>query len=116
MVFEVIRSLDSDRDLRLIVRHLVESYVNFGEALPNAIEFASARARTIEAAIDSIARAPHQGTLMPQLAPGLRSVTKNKAVFYFDIDEVGKTVRILAIFFGGQDHRRHMLKRLGRHE
>lgn len=113
MVFEVIRSLDSDRDLRLIVRHLVESYVAFGDALPNAIELASTRARKIEAAIDSIALAPYQGTLLPQLAPRLRSVTKGKTVFYFDIDEAKNTVRILAIFFGGQDHHRHMLKRLG---
>ncbi|UVC08710.1 type II toxin-antitoxin system RelE/ParE family toxin [Rhizobium sp. TH2] len=112
MAFEVIRSLDSDQDLRIIIRHLVESYVNLGDPLPDAIQRAAARARKIEAALDSIAIAPHQGTLLPQLAPGLRSVTKESAVFYFDVDEAKKTVCILAIFFGGQDHRQHMLRRL----
>lgn len=116
MAFEVIRSRDSDRDLRMIVRHLVESYVSLGDPLPDAIQRAAARARKIEGAIDSIALAPHQGTLLPQLAPGLRSVTKARAIFYFDIDETAKSVSILAIFFGGQDHRLHMLKRLGRTE
>ena len=116
MAFEVIRSLDSDRDLRLIVRHLIDSYVGLGEPLPDAIERASVRARTIEAEIDTIALAPHQGTLLPQLAQGLRGVTKNRGIFYFDVDDAAKRVRILAIVFGGQNHRYRMLRRLGRIE
>jgi toxin ParE1/3/4 len=114
MAFEVIRSLDSDRDLRVILRHLVDSYVSLGDPLPDAIDRASTRARMIEAETDTIALAPHQGTLLPDLAPGLRTVTKNRAVFYFKVDDEAQIIRILAIFFGGQDHRRHMLKRLGR--
>lgn len=112
MAFEVVRSLDSDRDLRLILRHLIDSYVNLGDALPDAIERASARARMIETEIDTIALSPHQGTLLPHLRPGLRSVTKNRAVIYFNVDDSARRVRILAIFFGGQDHRQHILKRL----
>jgi plasmid stabilization system protein ParE len=114
MAFEIVRSLESDRDLRLIVHHLVDSYVGLGEALPDAIERASERARMIEAEIDTIARAPHQGTLLPYLGPTVRNVTKNRAVFYFDVDDSNRSVRILAIFFGGQNHRDHILKRLGR--
>ena len=114
MGFEIIRSLDSDRDLRVILRHLVDSYVNLGDSLPDAIHRASTRARMIEADIDTIALAPHQGTLLPEFSPGLRSVTKNRAVIYFKADDGAQVIRILAIFFGGQDHRRHMLKRLGR--
>jgi toxin ParE1/3/4 len=116
MAYEIIRSLESDRDLRLIVRHLIDSYVNLGDALPDAIRRASDRAHSIEAEIDTIALAPHQGTLLPQLAPRLRSVTKNRAIFYFDVDDTAKRIRVLAIFFGGQDHRHHILKRLGRAE
>lgn len=116
MVFEVVRSLDSDRDLRLILRHLIDSYVNLGEPLPDAMVRASARARMIESEIDTIAIAPHQGTLLPDLRPGLRSVTRNRAIIYFDVDDIAKRVRILAIFFGGQDHRQHILKRLRRAE
>ena len=52
---------------------------------------------------------------MPEILPGLRRLTKNQAVFYFNVDEGEKTVRILAVFFGGQDHLRHMLTRLVSH-
>jgi toxin ParE1/3/4 len=39
-------------------------------------------------------------------------VTKQRAVFYFDVDDDQRLVRILAVFFGGQDHQRAMLRRL----
>lgn len=60
----------------------------------------------------ALGRTPHQGTLRPELAPGLRSVTKDRAIFYFDVDDDRRVVRVLAVFFGGQDHQRLMLKRL----
>lgn len=112
MAFEVVRSLESDRDFRLIIRHLIDSYVNLGDPLPDAIQRAADRARAIETEIDTIALAPYQGTLLPHLRPGLRSVTKNRAIVYFDIDDVAQQVRIFAIFFGGQNHRQHILERL----
>ena len=43
---------------------------------------------------------------------GLRFVEKRRAVFYFLIDERHREVRVLSIFFGGQDHRQHMLERI----
>ena len=46
------------------------------------------------------------------MMPGLRSVTKDRAIFYFTIDEGKHVVRVLAVFFGGQDHQREMLKRM----
>ena len=36
----------------------------------------------------------------------------DRAVSWFDVDEALGKVRILAAFFGGQDHLRHMLFRL----
>ena len=36
----------------------------------------------------------------------------DKAVFWFVLDEGQKIVRVLAVFFGAQDHIRHMLVRL----
>lgn len=48
------------------------------------------------------------------MAAGLRCVTKERAIFYFKVDDEAKVVQILAIFFSGQDHQRHILKRLGR--
>ena len=41
--------------------------------------------------------------------PGLRTVTKDRAIFYFLVDE---EVRVLAVFFGGQAHQRAMLRRV----
>ncbi len=32
--------------------------------------------------------------------PGLRRVTKDRAVFYFTVDEERRVVRVLAVFFG----------------
>jgi plasmid stabilization system protein ParE len=60
----------------------------------------------------SLGEKPHQGTLRPELLPGLRSVTKQRAIFYFIVDEPKRQVRVLAVFFGGQDHQRQMLRRL----
>lgn len=39
-------------------------------------------------------------------------MTIDRAIFWFDLDEAERVVRILAVFFGGQDHIRHMLRRL----
>jgi hypothetical protein len=44
--------------------------------------------------------------------PGLREVTKDRATFYFVVDDPSRTLRVLAVFFGGRDHRLRMLHRL----
>jgi toxin ParE1/3/4 len=114
MAFRVVRSRSSIRDLDLIFDHLVESYVNLGETPVDAVNRAANRIRAIKVDMMAIAAAPYQGTHLDKLETGLRSVTKNRAIFYFDVDDKAQVVRILAIFFSGQDHRRHILKRLGR--
>ncbi|MCO6180125.1 type II toxin-antitoxin system RelE/ParE family toxin [Ciceribacter sp. RN22] len=113
MAYEVRRSAESDRDLDLIFDHLVNSYLSFGDSIVEAFSRATARVRRIEADMDALAHAPYQGTLWPEVATGLRHVTKNRAIFYFDVDDERQLVRVLAIFFGGQDHQRLMLVRLG---
>ncbi|MEM9523702.1 MAG: type II toxin-antitoxin system RelE/ParE family toxin [Pseudomonadota bacterium] len=112
MVYDVLRSEASDRDLDLIFDHLFETYVDFGEAPGEALARAGDRVRAIEDEMEALGRQPFQGTLCPNLASGWRRVTKNRVIIYFTVDEQAATVRILAVFFGGQDHRRHMLKRL----
>ncbi len=112
MKYGVERAWGTDRDLAAIFDFLSESYQAFGEDADAATERAAARVRDIETEMLSLGAAPHQGTLRPELLPGLRSVTKNRAIFYFDVDEERRMVRVLAVFFGGQDHRRRMLKRL----
>ncbi|MBB4008727.1 type II toxin-antitoxin system RelE/ParE family toxin [Allorhizobium taibaishanense] len=113
MGFDVVRSTACDQDLDLIFDHLVESYLSLGDDLRAAFERAAARVRMIDADMKALGQAPHQGSLRPLIAPGLRQVTKNRAIFYFDVDETRREIRILAVFFGGQDHQRHMLARLG---
>jgi plasmid stabilization system protein ParE len=114
MAFEVVRSRASDRDLELIFDHLTETYQALGDPVETALERAAARVRAIEDDMEGLGRAPFQGTLREHVLPGLRQVTKNRAIFYFVIDEAAGQVRILAVFFGGQDYLTHMLRRIGR--
>jgi toxin ParE1/3/4 len=112
MAYSVKRALETDRDLELIFDFLVQSYVDFGEPPRDANQRAATRVRGIESAMLALGSAPHQGTLRPDLLPGLRSVTRERAIFYFDVVDDQRLVRVLAVFFGGQDHSRAMLSRL----
>jgi plasmid stabilization system protein ParE len=112
MAFKVVRSTQFDDDLDHIHEHLIGSYAGLGDTFVDAFDRATRRLDTLEADLDAIARSPYQGTLTPQIAQGLRHVTKNMAVFYFDIDEDSGSVVFLAVFFGGQDHHRHMSRRM----
>jgi plasmid stabilization system protein ParE len=114
MAYRIIRSRKSIRDLDAIFDHLVDAYVSLGDAPVDAVSPAVARVRSIRGNMNAIAAAPHQGTLFDKLSPGLRCVTKDRAIFYFGVDDEARVVRILAIFFSGQDHLRHILKRIGR--
>jgi toxin ParE1/3/4 len=110
--YTVERASDADCDLDEIFEFLIESYVTFGEDMGAAIDRAAERLQEIHDSMQSLGDVPHQGTLVPQILPGLRSVTKDRAIFYFAVDDNKRTLRVLAVFFGGQDHRRRMLKRL----
>lgn len=112
MAWTVERSAEADLDLALIFDFLLAAALDFGEPTDRAFEQAARRVREIERAIFALGSAPHQGTLDPTLLPGLRRVTKERAILYFDTDEEAQVVRVLAVFFGGQDHRRRMLIRL----
>jgi toxin ParE1/3/4 len=114
MGFKIVRSAGVDTDLDLINDHLFESYIDFGDTVLEAAGRAAARVRSIESDMEALARSPHQGTLSPEIAHGLRHVTKNKAILYFEIDDVRQIVLILAVFFSGQNHERRIVERLGR--
>ena len=72
---------------------------------------AAERILAIKQAALALGRAPHQGQSRAELSPAVRSVTKDRAVFYFSLEEETETLSILAIFYGGQDHQRAMLRR-----
>jgi len=48
--------------------------------------------------------------------PTVRHVAIDRAIYWFDVDEAERKLRILAVFFGGQDHVRRMLLRLLRRD
>ncbi|MEL6645347.1 MAG: type II toxin-antitoxin system RelE/ParE family toxin [Pseudomonadota bacterium] len=112
MGYEVRRSLAVRDDLERIIDHLFQAYVDLGDPPPEAFERAALRLGQIEDAIDALGAAPHQGTLWPEVMDGLRWVTKDRAILYFRADDAAQVVTVLAVFFGGQDHKTHVLQRL----
>jgi plasmid stabilization system protein ParE len=110
--YKVERIEAADRDLDLIFDFLVESHLEFGASIGRAWETAADRMRRVHGALEALGDLPHQGTLRNELLPGMRSTTKERAIIYFDVDDDRRVVTIVAVFFGGQDHHSHMLKRL----
>ena len=105
-------AVEAERDFELIFDFLEESYRGFGENAEAAIAHAIERIQAIRAAAAGLGKAPYRGTLHPELMPGLRHITIDQAIYWFLVDENVLTVRVLAIFFGSQDHVRRMLARL----
>lgn len=112
MVFRVTLSTEAEHDFELIFEFLVESYVSFGETIEQALGHALERIQDMRADTERIAKAPYRGTLHDDLLPGLRHVTLGRAIVWFEVVEASKEIRVLALFFGGQDHRRRMMARL----
>ena len=112
MAFQLEFAADAERDFGLIFDHLLRSYLGFGERLENALDHAEARTLEIRAAAERILDAPHRGERHDDVLPGLRHLAIGRAIYWFDIDESHAAVRVLAVFFGGQDHVRHMMARL----
>ncbi len=73
---------------------------------------AARRVMDIRKAADRLASFPLRGTPSDDILPGIRFLAIARAVYSFDVDQTAREVRTLAVFFGGQDHVRHMLVRL----
>lgn len=112
MRFAIEFSADAERDFDLIFDHLFESYMGFGENAEEALDHAAQRIMEIRKAADRLARFPLRGTTRDDILPGIRFLAIARAIYWFDVDQTARKVRILAVFFGGQDHVRHMLVRL----
>lgn len=112
MQYAVEFSSESERDFELIFDHLFDSYVGFGESPEEALKHATQRTMSIRKAADRLATFPVRGTSRDDIVTGVRFLTIDRAIYWFDVDDAKRKVRILAIFFGGQDHIRHMLVRL----
>lgn len=111
-IYEVVRTRAANNDLDALFDFLVGSYVHFGDSIDSAFARAEVRVERVKADLRALGKRPKQGTLRPNMMPALRSVTKDRAIFYFTVDDDAHVVRVLAVFFGGQDHQRAMLKRL----
>lgn len=109
---EVVRTRQADRDLDALFDFLFASYLHFGDSDESAFLRATERVERVKSEMRALGDFPSQGTLMEEVMPGLRRVTKDRAIFYFTIDDEATMVRVLAVFFGGQDHERTLLKRL----
>jgi plasmid stabilization system protein ParE len=109
--YKVSRAADVSNDLALIAEHLTQAYQEFGDGLGNAMDRAEARIDEALTYLRTFATHPHRGTENPTIRPGIRTVTNKNFIIYFEIDEASSQVRILAIFFGGADHRRQIMDR-----
>ncbi len=112
MAWTIEVSAAAEQDVALIFDHLVESYIGFGEAPVPAAEHATDRICKILDAMERIATAPYRGAAHDAWLPGLRHLTLERAIYWYQLDAQNETIRILAIFYGGQDHIRQMLLRL----
>ncbi|WP_323768512.1 type II toxin-antitoxin system RelE/ParE family toxin [Antarctobacter sp.] len=112
MAYEVIRAAAVTLDLELIFDFLVDAAEGFGEDAETAFRRAEQRLDEIESNMDGLGEVPHQGTMRPKLGDGIRNVTKGRAVYYFEVDDDRQVMRVLAVFFGGQDHEARILLRL----
>lgn len=112
MDFRLEFSVEAERDFELIFDHLFDSYRSLGESLKDALDHAAARVMGMRAAASRILTAPYRGESHDDILPGLRHLTIERAIYWFEIDEAHGTVRVLAVFFGRQDHVRRMLRRL----
>jgi plasmid stabilization system protein ParE len=110
--YRVRLAADVPRDLTLIAGHLLQVYHELGDDLESAAERAAARIDGALGYLRTMADHPHRGTEHPRIRSGIRTVTNQRFIFYFEIDEPLSEVRILAVFFGGMDHRQQILDRL----
>lgn len=112
-MFKLTYSDQAEADLIALFDFLVNSHVALGASYPEAVNQAIDRSQEITKQARILANVPYQGTLWAEAQTGLRWVTKNRAIFYFKpVAEVSE-LRILAVFYGGQDHHAIMSKRLG---
>ena len=112
MRFRIEFSAEAEHDFALIFDDLFESYRSFGTRVEAALDHCADRIRKFRREVDWPGAAPYRGERHDDLLPGLRHLTIDRAIYWFDVSEAEQRVRILAIFFGGEDHVHHMLTRL----
>ncbi len=110
--WSVVFAADAIHDLLLIQDHLNQAYRGFGESVEEATHHAQARIEQIISSAERLAVAPLRGESHDDLLPGLRHLALDRAVYWFRMRPEQHEIQVLAVFFGGQDHQRHILVRL----
>nr|WP_294516349.1 hypothetical protein [uncultured Rhodopila sp.] len=110
--YAVLRGVNVSRDFSRIRKHLIQSYQAFGDTKARATERANSRTREAFEYMLTFATQPHRGTVHPELRDGVRHVTAQQFVYYFEIDDNRAEVRIITVFFGGEDHLEQIAERL----
>ena len=114
MPYRIERSEDADRDLEAIFDFLVESYLSLGERAEEALDRAADRIRGINDAMESLGDFPFRGVLCADVLAGVRNLTRDGSILYYEIQEDERLVCVLAVFLAGQDHQLRALLRLAR--
>lgn len=112
MPWEIEFSAAAEQDLEILFFHLADSFQEFGASRADAAGQALTRVQRIRETAERIGSAPYRGEAHNDLLSGLRHLTLDKAIFWFVVDDEEGRVRVLAIFYGSQDHQRKMLLRL----
>ncbi|MGJ3261958.1 MAG: type II toxin-antitoxin system RelE/ParE family toxin [Salinarimonas sp.] len=99
-------------DFQIVYRHLFRSYRQFGETAAEARDRATRRVTKIRQVADGLSRRPYRGRRDDDLFPGLRHLTADRAIVYFKVDEDDDAVLVLGVFFGAENHRPKMARRL----
>jgi plasmid stabilization system protein ParE len=105
-------SAEAERDFELIFDHLFTAYSDLGDHPDEALERAAGRVRELRLSIQGLAETPHIGTLRSDIHQGIRFLRRDKAAIWFLPVADRQTIVLAAIFFGAQDHIRHMMRRL----
>jgi plasmid stabilization system protein ParE len=105
-------SIEAERDFELIFDYLFAVYSDLGEHPDEALEHAAGRIRELRVSIGRLAETPHIGTSRSDIYPGIRFLRRDKAEIWFLPVVDRQMIVIAAIFFGAQDHIRHMMRRL----
>lgn len=113
LAWKIELSRDAQDDLRTVFIHLFNTHHrSFGHDTRQARDLAASRIKGIEGNATRLIAAPHIGTKHIIRGVTLRHVTFDRAVYWFEPDASIETVRIIGIFYGGQDHLGRMLARL----
>lgn len=112
MAYRLERGESVASDLEEILDFFASNALRLGSSTDEAETEAERRLTHLARALQGLSNAPYRGTLRPDLGRGVRNVTMDRFIVYFDVIEDRKTVRILAVFYGGQDHTRRMLTRM----